>query len=134
MKIETLSVAIQAPANQVYQFIRNAHNLPRWVPFFTSVIESDKQGVWLVDTPDGPAEFQFVEDNTLGVLDHTIRFASGASLTNPMRVLKSGNNSALTFTLFQLNAMSELQFKEDVRLVQKDLATISRLIETSTET
>ncbi len=132
MKTETLSVSIHASADQVYRYVRDAQNLPRWVPFFTSVIPSDTQDMWLVDTPDGPAEFQFVEDNPFGVLDHTIRFASGASLTNPMRVLRNGQSSVLTFTLFQLNAMSEEQFNEDVRLVKKDLATIRRLIESRT--
>ncbi|UTF59033.1 SRPBCC family protein [Gilvimarinus sp. DA14] len=133
MRTETLSVLIHAPADQVDRFVRDVKNLPRWVPFFTSVIRSDKSGVWLVETPDGPAEFEFVAANPFGVLDHTIRFASGASLTNPMRVLNNGDTSVLTFTVFQVNAMTEQQFKEDLRLVKKDLSTIRRLIETSSQ-
>ncbi|WP_339617038.1 SRPBCC family protein [uncultured Gilvimarinus sp.] len=129
MKIETLSVVIDAPADTVYHFVRDAHNLPRWVPFFTSVTATADADTWQAQTPDGPTEIQFAPSNSFGVLDHRIRFSSGAILSNPMRVIKNGNGCVLMFTLFQINNMSEAQFNEDVRLVEKDLKTIRQLIE-----
>ncbi|MDO3381627.1 SRPBCC family protein [Gilvimarinus algae] len=127
MKVQTLSIAINAPADKVYHFVRDARNLPRWVPFFESVTAGEGNS-WQVTTPDGPASFEFVEDNNLGVVDHTIRFASGDSLTNPMRIVSSGNGCVLMFTLFQHAGMTDAQFQEDLRLVEKDLDTIRQWV------
>ncbi|WP_052480865.1 SRPBCC family protein [Gilvimarinus agarilyticus] len=129
MNIETLWVHINAPIATVYDFVRDARNLPRWVPFFTSVQPGKDTDTWQVDTPDGPAQFQFAKRNDFGVLDHRIWFSSGAVLSNPMRVIEQGHSSLLSFTLFQLDTMSDEQFNEDKRLVEKDLNTIRQLIE-----
>ena len=128
MNVETLSVAINVPADKVYGFVRDPNNLPRWVPFFESVAPG-QDGVWNVVTPDGPAGFEFAPDNNLGVLDHRIRFSSGATLINPMRVVANGAGCALMFTVFQNKGMTDAQFQEDMRLVEKDLNTIRLLLE-----
>jgi hypothetical protein len=80
---------------------------------------------------NGPAVFTFVETNKFGVLDHTVTFPSGLSLTNPMRVIANGKGSELLFTLFQHEGMSEKQFGEDAELVRSDLQTLRNLLESS---
>ena len=73
--------------------------------------------------------FSFVESNAYGVLDHTVTFASGLMLTNPMRVISNGKGSELLFTLFQQEGMSDQQFEVDASLVQSDLETLRRILE-----
>ena len=70
-----------------------------------------------------------MESNAYGVLDHTITFAPGLKLTNPMRVVPNGSGSELLFTLFQHEGMSDQQFTEDESNVQSDLDTLRRLLE-----
>lgn len=128
MKSQTLSVAIAAPPERVYAFASNPANLPRWVPsFFESVERVD--GEWVAQSPLGRVGVEFVHDNDLGVLDHTVTLPSGARLTNPMRVIPNGDGSEILFTLIQHPDMTDQQFQEDAELVLSDLDTLRRLIE-----
>lgn len=128
MKSQTLSVTIAAPPERVYAFASNPANLPRWVPsFFESVEQID--GEWVAQSPLGRVAVEFVHDNDLGVLDHTVTLPSGARLTNPMRVIANGTGSEILFTLMQHEGMSDQQFQEDAELVMSDLHTLRRLLE-----
>jgi len=128
MKAKTISVFIAVPPAEVYTFASNPANLPAWVPSFCKSVEF-ANGQWVIQSPEGPAVFAFVESNAYGVLDHTITFAPGLKLTNPMRVVPNGSGSELLFTLFQHEGMSDQQFTEDESNVQSDLDTLRRLLE-----
>lgn len=130
MKSNTLSVTIAAAPERVYAFASNPENLPRWVPsFFKSVERVD--GEWVAQSPLGRVGFEFVHDNDLGVLDHTVTLPTGARLTNPMRVIPNGDGSEILFTLIQHEDMTDQQFQEDAELVLGDLHTLRRLLEPS---
>lgn len=132
MKSTTLSVTIAAAPERVYAFASNPENLPRWVPsFFKSVERVD--GEWVAQSPLGRVGFEFVHDNDLGVLDHTVTLPTGARLTNPMRVIPNGDGSEILFTLIQHEDMTDQQFQEDAELVLGDLHTLRRLLEPSNE-
>lgn len=132
MKSNTLSVTIAAVPERVYAFASNPENLPRWVPsFFKSVELVD--GEWVAQSPLGRVGFEFVHDNDLGVLDHTVTLPTGARLTNPMRVIPNGDGSEILFTLIQHEDMTDQQFQEDAELVLGDLHTLRRLLEPSNE-
>lgn len=124
----TVTLYINAPMAIVYAYAANPLNLPRWVPSFCKSV-SQVNGKWLVQTADGPVEFAFVPHNTLGVLDHTVTFASGLALTNPMRVIANGAGSEILFTLFQHEGMTDEQFRRDAELVQGDLTALKNLLE-----
>lgn len=128
MKSKTISTYIAVPPEVVYAFASNPANLPAWVPSFCKSAEFFN-GQWVVQSPEGPVIFAFVEANPYGVLDHTITFPSGLMLTNPMRVVPNGSGSELLLTLFQHEGMSDEQFKEDESLVQKDMETLRLILE-----
>jgi uncharacterized protein YndB with AHSA1/START domain len=128
MKSKTISIYIAAPPKTVYEFASNPANLPTWVPSFCKSV-AFVNGRWVVESPDGPAIFAFVEPNAHGVLDHSIEFPSGLKFSNPMRVVPNGSGSELLFTLFQHEGMSDRQFKEDETNVQSDLETLRRILE-----
>jgi hypothetical protein len=130
MKAQTISVTIAAPPERVYAFASNPENLPRWVPsFFQSVERID--GEWVAQSTVGRVVVEFVHDNDLGVLDHTVTLPSGARLTNPMRVIPNGDGSEILFTLIQHQDMTDQQFQEDAELVLSDLHTLRRLLDSS---
>ncbi|MBI5451375.1 MAG: SRPBCC family protein [Gammaproteobacteria bacterium] len=128
MKSTTISMFIDAPPARVYAFAANPVNLPLWVPSFCTSV-AFVNGEWVVQSPDGPVVFAFVEANQLGVLDHTVTLPSGLRLTNPMRVIANGRGSELLFTLFQHDGMSDQQFNDDAVLVRSDLDTLRRVLE-----
>lgn len=128
MRSLTLSLYIDAPSATVYSYAANPLNLPHWVPSFCKSV-SQINGKWQVQTADGPVEFAFVPPNTLGVLDHSVTFASGLTLTNPMRVIANGTGCEILFTLFQHEGMTDEQFRRDAELVLGDLTTLKNLLE-----
>ena len=126
LKARTLAVSIDCAPGQVYDFVSDPRNLPRW-SFFGSVIRSGDQ--WVADTPDGPVGIRFVEANELGVLDHYVKLGSGVEIYVPMRVILNGEGSEVLFTLFQAPDMSDEAFAEDAKQVERDLATLKVVLE-----
>ena len=83
----------------------------------------------IVETPEGPMAIRFADRNAFGVLDHYVRLPSGQEVLNPMRIIPNGTGSEVLFTLFQLPGMSDDRFAEDAGLVERDLKTLKKLLE-----
>jgi hypothetical protein len=130
MRNRTVSVEIAMPATDVYRYVRDPDQLPKWAAGICKSV-TVKNGVWHVDTGTelGTVLFSFCTDNTFGVLDHTVTLPNGHSQLNPMRVVANGEGSELMFTVFQTEGMSEEAFVKDVQAVTRDLKTIKMLLE-----
>jgi hypothetical protein len=126
----TLSVSIDRAPADVYAFVAQPTNLTRWAGGLARSVRRDGDG-WVVEMPQGTVGFRFVGDNDLGVLDHTVTIAPGVEILNPMRVVPNGSGSEMLFTLFQLPGMLDGEFAEDAALVQQDLQTLKRVLESS---
>lgn len=128
LRSATLTVSIDCPPARVYGFVSNPENLPSWATGLgRSVRKSGDE--WVVETPGGAARIEFVGSNELGVLDHSVRPAPGVEIVVPMRVVANGSGSEVLFTVFQQPGMSDEQYAEDVRLVERDLGTLKRVLE-----
>ncbi|HEY1180855.1 MAG TPA: SRPBCC family protein [Rhodocyclaceae bacterium] len=132
MHNRTVSVEIAMSAADVYRYVRDPDELPKWAAGICKSV-TVKDGVWHVDTGTelGTVRFAFCEDNAFGVLDHTVIFPSGSSQLNPMRVVANGDGAELMFTVFQTEGMSDEAFVKDVQAVTRDLKTIKMLLEAS---
>ena len=128
LEARTLSVSIACPPDRVYDFVRDARNLPRW-SFFESVEEAE--GGWLLGTPEGPVTLRFVEENALGVLDHRVTLGSGLEVLVPMRVIANGDGAEVLFTLFRTPETSAERFEADAAQVERDLSALKRVLEPS---
>jgi hypothetical protein len=124
----TVSVSIDCPPPQVYDFVSDPENLPRWAAGLgRSVSKVNEQ--WIVQTSAGPMGIRFVERNDLGVLDHRVVLESGEEILVPMRVVANGAGSEVMVTVFRLPGMSAETFARDVALVERDLKTLKRTLE-----
>src|SRR5688572_8837716 len=111
----TVSVSIDCPPPQVYDFVADPANLPRWAAGLgRSVSKVDDE--WIVQTSSGPMGIRFVERNDLGVLDHRVALASGEEILVPMRVVPNAGGSEVLVTVFRLPGMSAATFARDVTL------------------
>ncbi len=128
MQSKTISVSIAAAPQAVYAFAANPENLPRWVPSFCKSVKKINND-WVVESPMGPAIFRFVESNSLGVLDHVVKLASGVEVYSPMRVIPNGDGCEVIFTLFRTADMTDEQYAADARLVESDLRRLKEIIE-----
>lgn len=123
-----LSVSIGCAPGNVYDFVANPENLPKWANGLGSSVKRTDSG-WLVETPQGPVTVRFAERNVFGVLDHYVTVVPGVEVYVPLRVIANGTGSEVLFTLFRQPGMSDEKFAEDQKLVEQDLGTLKNLME-----
>lgn len=129
LDVRNISISIhRSPAN-VYAFVSDGNNLPRWATGLGRSVRS-VNGEWLANGPLGLIRIRFTPVNDLGVLDHDVALESGVTVHNPMRVVPNGAaGSTVIFTLLHLPGVSAAKFEEDSQWVQRDLTTLKGLLE-----
>jgi hypothetical protein len=128
LKATTVSVSIERPPGEVYGFIANPENLPKWASGLGGrVVQSGSD--WIVETPDGPTRIAFVEPNTFGVLDHTVYLSPDQAILVPIRVVPNSSGSEVMLTVFRLSDMSDEEYARDIGVVERDLETLKRILE-----
>jgi hypothetical protein len=125
-----LSVSIGRPAEQVYRYVTEPANLPRWAAGLSGSIQRVGDD-WIADSPMGPVRVAFVPVNEFGVADHDVTLPSGETVRNPMRVLPDGDSSCdVVFTVRRRPEQSAAEFEADAAAVERDLASLRALLET----
>lgn len=127
-EVRKLSVSINRPAAEAYEFLCVPENFPKWASGLGNALRQDS-GEWVVETPEGRATVRFSERNSHGVLDHAVRLPSGASVYVPVRVVASGKGCDLVVTLFRRSEMSDEKFDADAAWVMRDLQAAKRILE-----
>lgn len=127
-RVRHISVFIDRSPEKVYEFASNPANLPRWATGLGGSIR-EVNGEWIADAPMGKVKIRFVEQNKFGVLDHDVILESGVSIHNPMRVVRNGNGSEVTFMLFRREGVSDEEFSADAQWVEKDLRILKEILE-----
>ena len=77
-----MSVSINRPATQVYEFASNPENLPKWAAGLSGSIKKVHEG-WIAEAPMGRVKVKFAENNKFGVLDHDVTLPSGSKSITP---------------------------------------------------
>jgi len=125
---KNISISISRPSNEVYEFISNPMNLPKWATGLSGSIKI-VNGEWIADSPMGKVKIKFAESNKFGVVDHDVTLESGITFHNPMRVLPNKNGSEVVFTLFRQADMTEEKFTTDADWIKKDLEELKSALE-----
>jgi hypothetical protein len=127
-EIRRLSVSIDRPAAEAYEFLAVPENFPKWAAGLGTSLKPAGMD-YFVDTPEGLAQVQFSDRNRFGILDHRVTLPGGRSIYVPLRVVSSGNGCALTLTLFRRPEASDAEFEADAQWVMRDLQAAKRLLE-----
>jgi hypothetical protein len=127
-EVRNVTVSIRRSPSDVYAFITNGENLPRWASGLGKTIRR-ADGEWIADGAIGEVRVRFAAANELGVADHDVVLETGAIVHNPLRVIPNGTGSTVIFTLLRLPAVSEQQFDADARTVASDLARLKAILE-----
>jgi hypothetical protein len=128
LETRLVSIFIARDPREVYDFVSNPANLPRWASGIGTSIKNIN-GAWVADTPNGPVKVRFAPRNDFGVLDHYVTIVPGIELYVPMRVVPNSSGSELTFTLFRQPDMTDQKFKEDAEWVLRDLTKLKEVLE-----
>ena len=124
-----ISISINRSVADVYSFAGNPENLPQWAEGLSQSTISKIGRDWFADSPMGKVKIKFTEQNPFGVLDHDVTLPSGETNHNPFRVVKNNSGSEVTFTLFRLPRMSDTEFDQDARQIEKDLKKLKSILE-----
>lgn len=122
----TITVTIDRPAGEVYDYVRDPGNLPEW-SFFEEVVERDGRSVATWEGTEH--EVVMTERNDLGVVDHLVRLPSSEEVRVPMRVVDNARGAEVLFTLFQTPDMSDDRFATDADFVRQDLDRLRAILE-----
>jgi hypothetical protein len=125
---KTISISIERDWRDVYEFVAEPLNFPRWA----SGLGAEFQGLgdgWQAQGPEGPIRIWFTPSNEFGVVDQRVITASGAEILVPMRVMANGTGAEVAFTLFRQPEMSAEVFARDAAWVARDLAALKALLE-----
>ena len=128
MNTRHVSQVIQRDPSEVYAFMTEPMNLPRWAAGLAQSEVTQDGDRLLVDSPMGRVTVAFTSRNDLGVLDHTVTLPDGTEVYNPLRVIPHSDGAEVIFTIRQLNASDE-DFDRDTDMVRADLETLNSLLE-----
>jgi hypothetical protein len=124
-----LSVSIDRPWREVYDFAADPANLPQWAAGLAGSTIEKVEGRWVTDSPMGRVVVDFAPPNDLGVLDHEVTLPDGETVANPVRVFPNGKGCDVVFTVRRRPSMSAADLERDTGRVAKDLDTLRRLME-----
>ena len=125
-----IQISIRKPADEVYAFTSDPHNLPRWAAGLSSSTLEQDGGQWVAESPMGKVKIKFAAKNNFGVVDHDVSLPNGEVVHNPLRIQKNGEGAEVIFTLYRLPGVSEKDFQADADKVRADLQKLKLLIET----
>lgn len=127
MRSEHVSVVVGRDPATVHAWARDPDHLPLWASGLArSEVIRDGDAL-VVESPMGRVRVEFVPDNDLGVLDHTVTLPDGTRVLNPMRVVAHPDGAEVLFTARQLGLGDEA-FADDVATVRSDLERLARLV------
>jgi hypothetical protein len=85
-----ISIGIDRPAGEVYDFAADPRNLPKWAAALAGSRVEHDGAHWFTECPMGRVTVTFAPRNDFGVLDHDVTLPSGETVYNPLRVISDG--------------------------------------------
>ena len=127
--IATKSVVIERAPAEVFAFVADGANWPRWAIHNVLAIQPTPDGDWAMDTPRGPGRLHLKPNAAFGILDHEFIDAREGRWQVPARVVPAGGGAVFMLTLVMPPGMTEQDFQAGMLLLDEELATLKRLLE-----
>lgn len=125
MRSETVTTVLDAPRDEVFEWMANIENLPRWANEFARELIRDDEGRWKVRNGLGEFYFEIEADPDTGVIDMLAGPEPDQMAVFPTRaVALPGGKSAYTFTMFQGPGQPTDQFEAQHQSLQREFGNI----------
>jgi len=126
MRNQTVTTVLPAPPDEVFAYLANIENLPRWATEFAPELVRDGEDYKVVN---GLGEFFFAirADADTGVIDMYAGPTKDEMALFPTRVVAlPDGRSAYTFTMFQAPDMPDELFDSQHASLRREFAQIER--------
>jgi hypothetical protein len=119
----TRAVTIPASVEEVFAFLGDPGNLPRWAVGFARGIRRDGDE-WIVQTAAGEFPIRYRIDAERGTIDIHTTVAPGVVSSAYSRVLENGSGAEFVFTHFQEPGMPDDVFEGQRAALEEELALL----------
>jgi hypothetical protein len=124
MRSETVTAVLDAPARDVYEYLSNVENLPRWATEFAREL-TWRDGEAVVRNRLGEFVFRIEADPETGVIDMLAGPTSEKLAIFPTRVVElTRDKTAFSFTMFQQPGMPDELFESQHASLQREFENI----------
>ncbi|MBS3847180.1 hypothetical protein PSC71_02475 [Devosia sp. J2-20] len=131
LKARTLTVLINRPIQDVYDFLVEPANLARWTLVGPGQAEPEEGPlVWSFDGPHGLVLVRFTPRNAFFVLDYSLQSGPHVWQSSSVRLIRNGNGCVLTHTSVQQPLVSDAVFASEEEWLYSDLLVLKTLMET----
>jgi len=124
MRSDTQSVSVHGDAVEVFSFLADPGNLPRWAVGFCRAIRHDTERGWMVETSTGEVPIRYVTHAECGTLDFYMQVAPGVELAAYSRVVPNGDEAEYVFTQMQAPGMPDSMFDRQVSALAEELRVL----------
>jgi len=128
MRSNTQSVRLPGNPADVFAFLADPENLPRWAVGFCRAIRRDGEDRWIIETPSGSElSVRYASHSALGTIDFHMRMAPGAKAVAYSRVMPTGDGAEYVFTQFQSADMPDAVFDGQVSALTEELRVLQAI-------
>lgn len=129
MRADTRTISIERGAPDLFRFVADPENLPRWAIGFARAVRREGDG-WVVTTGGGAdVAVRVLADAASGVVDFVLVPAPGVEHVASSRVLARGAASEYVFTQLQPPGMPDEAFEKSVAALAQELAVLKAVLE-----
>jgi len=115
--IRTLAAPVDLPRDQVFRYLADVENVPRWAPEFCERLQLSR-GQWLAWTVEGEFFVEIEAQDRSGTID--VRWGDGRVCERllPLRVVTlPGGQTLVSAVFYQTPERSELAFERECELL-----------------
>jgi uncharacterized protein YndB with AHSA1/START domain len=124
VRSETVTTVLDAPANDVYEYLSNVENLPEWANEFARELKW-RDGEAIVSNGLGEFVFRIEADPETGVIDMLAGPTPDEFALFPTRVVElTEEKTAFSFTMFQPPGMPNELFESQHASLQREFENI----------
>jgi hypothetical protein len=124
MRSETVTAVLFAPKREVFAYMADIENLPKWATEFARELKQE-DGDYKVVNNQGEFYFRICADEDTGVIDMLAGPTKEQLAVFPTRVVAlPGGRTAYTFTMFQSPEMSDELFGSQHESLKREFENI----------
>jgi hypothetical protein len=126
---EVVDFTIEQPIDTVYDFLLVPENFARWAFVGDTEMRDLGNNAWAAETSVGPRILNFATRNAHFDLTHTAQPPEGAPHTVPMRLMRNGAGTHVTYVFLRYAGQSEPEWRSAIEWVSTDLRTLKSYLE-----